>query len=210
MTQAVEYRNGPWRVRGAREAFDNPWLSLIDYEVTHPDGREGSYGVVRFKNRAIGVLPIDDEGRVYLVGQHRFPLGRYSWELPEGGAPKSEDALEGAKRELAEETGLTARHWTPLLSFDISNSVTDEEAICFLAAGLEAGESAPDPTEILELERVPFAALLERVLNGDIRDSLTIVMTLAAYAKALRGELPGPISSAIGFGRPRITPEEGL
>ncbi|MBI1364361.1 MAG: NUDIX domain-containing protein [Alphaproteobacteria bacterium] len=210
MTNDAAQTNGPWRVHGGREVFDNPWLTLVDYRVTHPDGRDGDYGVVRFKNRAIGVLPVDEEGCVYLVGQHRFPLGRYSWEAPEGGAPKSEDPLEGAKRELKEETGLTARGWAPLAAFDVSNSVTDEEAVCFLAWGLEAGESAPDPTEILKVRRIPFAALLEEVLTGRIRDSLTIVMALAAQARALRGELPVAISSAIGYAVDKQGTERGL
>ena len=124
---------GPWRVASASLAFDNPWISVIDHKVTHPDGSPGEYGVVRFKNRAIGILPIDDEGCTWLVGQHRFPLDRYSWELPEGGGPLKEAPLQAAKRELEEETGLTAKTWLPLAEMDLSNSVTDEAAISFIA-----------------------------------------------------------------------------
>lgn len=190
-------RVGPWQVSEERLVFDNPWISVIDHAVTHPDGSPGRYGVVRFKNRAIGVLPIDDHGNVWLVGQHRFPLDAYSWELPEGGGKLADEPLAAAKRELVEETGLTAAHWLPLASFDISNSVTDETAVCFIAWGLAAGKSAPEPSEALEVRRAPFAEVFERVLKGEIRDSLTVIMMLSAHAKALRGELPEPISKAI-------------
>ncbi len=192
-----ERRVGPWTVRSERVAFDNPWITIVDHDVTHPDGSPGKYGVVRFKNRAIGVLPIDDHGNVWLVGQHRFPLDAYSWELPEGGGKLSDDPLAAAKRELAEETGLTARDWLTLASFDLSNSVTDEKAVCFLAAGLSEGASAPEPSEALEIRKASFAEVFEQVLKGEIRDSLTVIMMLAAHAKALRGELPEPISRAI-------------
>lgn len=194
---AEEKTNGPWRVKSEREVFDNPWINICDHEVVHPDGSPGQYGVVRFKNLAIGVLPIDANGYVPLVGQHRFPHNSYSWELPEGGGPLDIAPLEAAKRELAEETGLKARSWAPLSSFDISNSVTDEKAVCFLAWDLEEGEASPDPSEALTIKRVSFKTLLEMVMSGEIRDSLTIVMTLTAYAKALRGEAPAPISDCM-------------
>lgn len=185
---------GPWRINAKRIAFDNPWIKVVDHNVTHPDGSPGEYGVVRFKNIAIGVLPIDAGGRAPLVGQHRFPLDRYSWELPEGGGPLDIDPLESAKRELAEETGLSAAAWAPLSAFDISNSVTDERAICYLAWDLKDGAAAPEPSEALTVKWVSYKDLLEMVMTGEITDSLTIVMTLTALAKALRGEIPAPIS----------------
>lgn len=188
---------GPWRVHSQTEVFDNPWIQILDHEVTHPDGSPGEYGVVRFKNLAIGVLPIDEEGFVHLVGQHRFPLNRYSWELPEGGGPLDIDPLASAKRELQEETGLIAREWALLSGFDISNSVTDERAVCYLAWDLQNGDAAPEPSESLTIKRVSFKDLLEMVMSGEITDSLTIVMVLTAFAKALRGEAPEPISRYI-------------
>jgi 8-oxo-dGTP pyrophosphatase MutT (NUDIX family) len=192
-----ERRVGPWTVRSKRIVFDNPWITVVDHAVIHPDGSPGQYAVVRFKNRAIGVLPIDDQGNVWLVGQHRFPLDAYSWELPEGGGELADEPLAAAKRELIEETGLTATDWLPLASFDLSNSVTDEAAVCFLAAGLSEGRSAPEPSEALTVRQAPFKEVFESVLKGEIRDSLTVIMMLAAYAKALRGELPATISRAI-------------
>ena len=199
----AEKKVGPWRVKDAREAFDNPWIRVVDHEVVHPDGTPGEYGVVRFKNLAIGVLPIDEKGMVPLVGQHRFPHDKYSWELPEGGGKLNVDALLSAQRELAEETGLTAKEWAPLCEFDISNSVTDERAICFLAWDLSEGEAAPEPSEELTLKQVSFKELLEMVMSGEITDSLTIVMTLSAWAKALRGDLPAPISALLLAGLPQ-------
>ncbi len=192
-----ERKIGPWVVTGHNEVFDNPWINIVDHSVIHPDGSSGEYGVVRFKNLAIGVLPIDAEGFVYLVGQHRFPLDCYSWELPEGGGALDVDPLSSAKRELAEETGLIATEWEELCGFDISNSVTDERAVCYLAWELEQGPAAPEPSEALTLKRVSFKDLLDMVMTGEIPDSLTIVMTLTAFAKALRGEAPEPISAHI-------------
>lgn len=185
---------GPWTVKSARTVFDNPWIRVVDHEIVHPNGAPGEYGVVKFKNLAVGILPVDAEGCVPLVGQHRFPHDRYSWELPEGGGPVGADPLDSAKRELAEETGLVAAAWTEMIAFDISNSVTDERAVCFYAWDLKAGEAAPEASEALTIKRVPFHTVLEMVMTGEITDSLTIVMTLAARAQALRGEAPAPIS----------------
>lgn len=193
----VPEKIGPWRIADVRTVYDNPWIRVIDHAVSHPDGSPGQYGVVRFKNRAIGVLPIDDEGATWLVGQHRFPLDAYSWELPEGGGPLGEDPLEAAKRELAEETGLTAGLWAPLVEMDLSNSVTDEVAVCFIATDLRCGAARPEASEALEVRRIPFRDLVNDVLAGRIRDSLTVAMTLAAEAKALRGTLPEAISRRI-------------
>jgi len=188
---------GPWRVTSRKTAFENPWIKVEDHAVIHPDGSPGEYGVVRFHNLAIGVLPIEENGDVWLVGQHRFPLDRYSWEAPEGGGPLADDPLGAAKRELAEETGLTARDWLQIASFDVSNSVTDERAVCYLAWGLRPGPSAPEPSEALTIRRVSFAKLLAMAASGEVRDSLTIIMALTVLHKALRGELSAPICRVI-------------
>jgi 8-oxo-dGTP pyrophosphatase MutT (NUDIX family) len=184
-------------VIAARRVFDNPWISVIDHQVVHPDGSAGEYGVVRYKNRAIGVLPIDEEGFTWLVGQHRFPLDRYSWELPEGGGPLNEEPVAAARRELEEETGLVAETWLPLAEADLSNSVSDEAAVCFLACDLKPGRAAPEGSEQLALRRLGFSALLEEVLAGKIRDSLTVIMAFTAFARALKGRLPQRISKVL-------------
>lgn len=187
-------KNGPWTVKSEQTVFANPWIAVEDHRVVHPDGSDGEYGVVRFKNRAIGVLPVSDEGDIWLVGQHRYPHEKYSWELPEGGGPLHENPLQSAKRELEEETGLIAREWRQLTACDLSNSVTDEAAVCFLAWDLASGRAAPEPSEALTIKQVKFAQLLEMVMQGEISDSLTIMMTLTAHVLALRGDAPAPIS----------------
>lgn len=183
-------RIGPWSVQTERTVYDNPWIKVTDCAVTQADGSPGQYGVVHFKNLAVGVLPLLDDGRVPLVGQHRFPHDAYSWELPEGGGNLAEDPLEAAKRELREETGFEARHWLKIVEFDISNSVTDEKSVCFLAWGLIAGAAAPEPDEVLAYRSVSFSELHDQVLTGDFRDSLTIIMVLKARALAAAGMLP--------------------
>ncbi|MEM1396786.1 MAG: NUDIX hydrolase [Pseudomonadota bacterium] len=188
---------GPWRVTSKREAFSNPWIDVIHHEVVNPDGSPGKYGVVRFKNYAIGVLAIDSDGTILLVGQHRFPFDAYSWELPEGGGAKVEDPLVSAKRELVEETGYSAEQWRELIRFDVSNSVTDEQAICFIAWDLIQGAPQPEPTECFDYKRVSFDELHAMVLDGRITDSLTVVMALAAYSLCQKGELPDPVQKLL-------------
>lgn len=199
-------KNGPWTVHTTEAHYKNPWITVEHSEVSHPDGTPGIYGVVRFTNLAIGVLPIDREGYVWLVGQHRFALNKYSWELPEGGSPRSDDPLAGAKRELREETGYTAAQWLELNRFDVSNSVTDESAICYLAWDMEGGIPEPDPSEELKLRRISFADLYQDVMSGAISDSLTIIMTLMTYQKALQGALPPAICDLIIAGMPSAAP----
>jgi len=187
-------------VLGIRRAFDNPWIAIDDHEVIQPHGAPGRYGVVHFKNRAIGILPVLPDGQIPLVGQHRFPGDYYSWELPEGGGPLGEAPLAAAKRELAEETGYSAAHWLEVLSCDLSNSVTDETAIGYLAWGLAAGQAAPEETEVLARRDVAFGDLVADCLGGGIRDSLTILIVLAVKAKLDAGALPADVGAALRAG----------
>ena len=132
-----------------------------------------------------------------LVGQHRFPQDRYSWEIPEGGGPLADDPLASARRELKEETGLSAENWREILRMDLSNSVTDEAAIGYLATGLTRGEAEPEGTEELETRQVPFRAALEDVSKGVISDALTVAMLLRAYYMAQEGELDRALANAM-------------
>ncbi|GAB4534805.1 MAG: NUDIX hydrolase [Parvularculaceae bacterium] len=184
----------PLRLRSRRLVYENPWIRVDEHEIVKPGGGDGIYGVVGFKNLAIGILPVDDEGCTWLVGQHRYPLGRYSWEIPEGGGPLAEPPLEAAKRELAEETGLRAGGWAQILELDMSNCVTDERAVGFLAYDLEAGAAEPDDTEILSLRRVSFAEALEMAIAGEIRDALAVAMIFKARLLAQRGGAPPSIA----------------
>jgi 8-oxo-dGTP pyrophosphatase MutT (NUDIX family) len=142
-------------------------------------------------------LPIEPDGRVHLVGQWRFPLGRYSWELPEGGAEPGEDPRVCAERELMEETGLRAKALTPILEMDLSNSLTDERAVVFLATDLIQGEAQPDGTEVLKHRTAPFLEVLERVADGRIRDSITVAAVLRAHHMAVTGQLPPALAAAM-------------
>ena len=177
--------------------FENPWIRIETCDVLAPTGHPAKYGVVRFANKAVGVLPLYDDGTVSLVGQSRFALGTFSWEMPEGGVPFGEDSLTGAKRELREETGMEAANWQEILQFDMSNSVTDEVAIIYLATSLTQGERAPDETEVFDYARVPFKDVLAAVTKGQIRDGLTVAAVLRVYHMAMTGELPTHLRDAI-------------
>jgi 8-oxo-dGTP pyrophosphatase MutT (NUDIX family) len=155
--------------------YENPWISVYHDDVTRPDGEAGVYGVVHFANVAVGVVAIDDQDRVALVGQHRYPFDALSWEIPEGGSPHPEDSLEGAKRELLEETGLTAKTWQEIGRFQLSNSICDEVAVTFLATELEQGEPHPDATEHLEVRWLPFDEVMALVRSGEIADALSVL-----------------------------------
>jgi 8-oxo-dGTP pyrophosphatase MutT (NUDIX family) len=166
---------GPWRRLGRRTAYENPWITIWHDDVARPDDSPGIYGVVHFANLAVGVVALDDAERVVLVGQHRYTLDAYSWELPEGGVPGDEDPLAGARRELLEETGLVARTWRELCRAHLSNSVTDEAAVLFLATDLEQGAASPEPTEELAVRWVPFDEALAMTLDGRISDAMSIL-----------------------------------
>ena len=168
-------RVSPWRRRSRRVAYENEWITVWHDEVTRPDGQPGIYGVLHYKGLAVGIVPIDDEDRVALVGQFRYTLDGYSWEIPEGGVPPDEDPLEGARRELREETGLDAAEWRELGRIHLSNSISDEAGIAYLATGLTPGTPSPDGTEDLEVWWVPFDEALAMTGDGRITDVLSIV-----------------------------------
>jgi 8-oxo-dGTP pyrophosphatase MutT (NUDIX family) len=158
-----------------RVVYENPWITVWHDEGTRPDGSPGIYGVVHFDSLAAGVVAFDDDDRIVLVGQHRYTLGEDSWEIPEGGVSLEEGPLVGMQRELREETGLDASEWRELCRLDLSNSVTDERAILFVARGLRYGEAEPDPTEALEVRWVPFDEALAMTRDGRITDVMSVV-----------------------------------
>jgi 8-oxo-dGTP pyrophosphatase MutT (NUDIX family) len=170
--------DNPWKITSQKNIYDNPWINLTEYQVINPSGNPGIYGKIHFKNVAIGVLPLDAELNTYLVGQFRFALNQYSWEMPEGGGPEGTDPLESAKRELLEETGLKASQWTEIQRLHLSNSVSDELSILYLARGLEQFEAEPEETEQLIVKKVPFAEIYRMVCDGEITDSMTVAAVL--------------------------------
>ena len=202
----------PYRVEGRRQVMENPWFRLREDRNRHRRGAEGRYLVVGFQRSACGVLALDAQDRVVLVGQWRYPLEQFSWELPEGGGEQDESPFEAARRELAEEAGLAADTWEPLAFFHPSNSSTDEEAFLFLARDLVPADPhhQPEANEELALRREPFAECLARVLTGEITDSLTVVALLALQAR--RSGTTGPLDPALAerfFQRPAEHPSAG-
>jgi ADP-ribose pyrophosphatase len=168
----------PWTTLESRKIYENNWIGLTEHDVINPSGGKGIYGQVHFKNLAIGILPLDEEKNTWLVGQYRYPLNAYSWEIPEGGGPLHLPALDSAKRELLEETGLTASHWQQIQQMHLSNSVSDELAIIYLATGLTEGESEPEETEQLCIRKLPFEEAYQMVLHGEITDSMSVAAIL--------------------------------
>lgn len=180
MSSSEPDTTNPWKTHSTRAIYDNPWISVREDEVTNPSGGEGIYGVIHYKHLAVGVVPIDEEGFTWLVGQYRYPTETYEWEIPEGGGVATEDPVEAAKRELLEETGLVAEIYEPILSnLQLSNSVSNERAFLFTARKLTMTEARPDPTEQLAIRHLPLTEAFAMVDRGEIID----VMSVAALLK---------------------------
>ncbi len=171
----------PWKITSEENIYDNSWINVTEFQVLNPSGNPGIYGKIHFKNKAIGVLPLDENFNTYLVGQYRFPLNKYSWEIPEGGGPLSGEPLDSAKRELLEETGLKAGKWTEIQRMYLSNSVCDEEAIIYLAQNLEQFEAEPEETEQLVIRKLPFEKVYQMVCQGGITDAITVAAVLKVH-----------------------------
>jgi 8-oxo-dGTP pyrophosphatase MutT (NUDIX family) len=172
-----------WKKLGSKVVYDNPWITVYEDHVVNPGGGENQYGHVHFKNKAIAIVPLDDEGNTWLVGQDRYTLGAYSWEVPMGGAASDEEPLNAAKRELKEETGLSAAKWTSIMHLHTSNSITDEEGFVFLAENLSEGEPAFEETEKLEIQKVSLDHALEMVGSGQITDAISVAAILKIAGK---------------------------
>lgn len=171
----MQTERNPWKIIDETLVYDNKFISLTHFNVINPSGNNGIYGKVHFKNVAMGIVPIDGEGNTYLVGQFRFTLNQYSWEIPEGGCPFDEEPLDGAKRELLEETGLVAAHWQLLGKSYLSNSVSDELAIAYVATGLRQMQAQPEDTEQLQIRKLPLQKVFDMVDNGEITDALSVL-----------------------------------
>ncbi|QHS63516.1 NUDIX domain-containing protein [Chitinophaga agri] len=185
----MEMQQNPWTILSSEKKYDNPWIKITEHQVINPSGGKGIYGVVHFKNAAIGVVALDEENNIYLVGQYRFPLEQFSWEIPEGGGPLGIDPLLGAQRELLEETGLVATDWQPIVRMHLSNSVSDEAAVVFLARNLEQREAEPEETEQLFTRKVPFETAYQMVKNHEITDSMSVAAILKVKLMMLEGEI---------------------
>ncbi|MFM7628573.1 MAG: NUDIX domain-containing protein [Algoriphagus sp.] len=173
----------PWQTKKITPVYENPWIRVEHHEVINPSGKEGIYGKAHFKNKAIAIVPVDKEGNTWLVGQYRYTLDTFSWEIPMGGGPLASDVLDSARRELKEETGLKATSWTLLQEIHTSNSVTDETGYIFLAEDLEMGEPEFEDTEDISILKIPFTEALEWVISGKITDSLSVIGILLVARK---------------------------
>jgi 8-oxo-dGTP pyrophosphatase MutT (NUDIX family) len=190
-------QESPWKTLTGEIRYENKWIRVTEHDVINPAGKPGIYGVVHMKSKAIGVLPIDADGCVHLVGQFRYSLNAYSWEMPEGGGGLEVEPIEEAKRELREETGVIAHRWSELLRLHTSNSICDEHGVIYLAWDLEHTESEPEDTEALTVVRMPFGQVLDYVLDGTITDAMTVTAVLKAQVLAARGGLPMEVAGLI-------------
>ena len=182
-------RENPWKTHRSENVYESPWISVTKHDVTNPGGLPGTYSVVHFKNLAIGIFPLDGEMNTWLVGQYRYPIDQYTWEIPEGGGKIGVDPLESAKRELHEEAGIRAGRWTKIQEMYLSNSASDEFCILYLAQDLTLGEAEPEPDEMLQLVKVPFDDVYEMVCDGRITDSLSVTAVLKVKLMMLEGKI---------------------
>jgi len=182
--------DNPWHIQHSESKYQNPWIELTEHQVLNPSGNPGIYGVVHFKNLALGILAVEPDLNIWLVGQYRFPLNEYSWEIPEGGGALDLPPLESAKRELEEETGLTAQKWEHILTMHLSNSVSDEKAYIWIATDLKSGTASPEETELLKIKKIPLTQAFDEVKAGKITDSMTVAAILILQLKVLDGWRP--------------------
>ena len=171
-----------WKRLSSRVVYDNDWMQVREDHVINPGGGENQYGHVHFKNRAVAIIALDEADNTWLVGQQRYTLGEYSWELPMGGAPLDEAPLTAAKRELQEETGLTARNWKEVLRLHTSNSITDEVGLVYVATRLMMGMPNSEETEDLDVRKLPVDAAVQMVLDGEITDAISVAALLHLHA----------------------------
>lgn len=185
----MKIEENPFKTKNSEVVYESPWIRVRKDEIDLPNGKPGSYSVVEFKNLAIGILPIDNQYNTWLVGQYRYPLNEYSWEIPEGGGPLNESPTESAKRELKEETGIVANNFTEFMRLHLSNSATNELAIVYLAKDLQFKEASPEETEVLQVKKLKLAEAFEWVEKGKITDAISVAAIYKAYYLMKEGNL---------------------
>jgi len=182
-------KENPWKTLKSKIKYDNPWIKVTEHQTINSAEKEGIYGVVHYKNLAIGIIPLDEDYNTWLVGQYRYPLNQYSWEICDGGGPLNDSPLASAKRELLEEMGIKAQHWEELLRSHLSNSVSDELGILYIAKDLSFHTPEPEDGEVLEIKKLPFEEAFQMVMNGSITDSLSVAGILKTKLLIDKGAL---------------------
>lgn len=179
----------PWTKLDEKLVYESPWISLFHQNVLNPSGNPGTYSIIHFNKLAIGILPLDEDYNTWIVGQFRYPMKTYTWEIPEGGGSRNEEPVDSAKRELLEECGIIANKWDLIQEMQLSNSATDEVALLYIARQLSFTDAQPEENEQLTVRKIPFSELYERVLKGELTDSLTVAAVLRAKLMMLEGKL---------------------
>ena len=182
-------KRGPWTTLNEELRYETPWIAVSHHDILDPSGTQGIYGTIHFKNIAIGIVPLDEELNTWIVGQYRYPIQAYSWEIPEGGGKRDIPPIDSAKRELREEVGIEASRWSEVLRMDLSNSASDEHAVIFVAQGLTFHAPQPDHDEELEQRKLPFAELFQMVMRGEVRDSLTVAAVMKVQLMIIDGTI---------------------
>ena len=182
-------KRGPWTTLNEELRYETPWIAVSHHDILDPSGTQGIYGTIHFKNIAIGIVPLDEELNTWIVGQYRYPIQAYSWEIPEGGGKRDIPPIDSAKRELREEVGIEASRWSEVLRMDLSNSASDEHAVIFVAQGLTFHAPQPDHDEELEQRKLPFAELFQMVKRGEVRDSLTVAAVMKVQLMIIDGTI---------------------
>ena len=182
-------KENPWKTLSSEVKYDNPWIRVTEHKVINPAGNDGIYGVIHFKNKATAVIPLDDENNTWLVGQYRYPLHCYEWEVPEGGSPENEDPEFTANRELEEETGFRASSMQLVLKMQLSNSVSDEVSYSYVARGLTYTGLSPEETEQLQILKLPFEEVFQMAMDGKIKDALSVATIFKVKLMMMNGEI---------------------
>ncbi|NQX97293.1 MAG: NUDIX hydrolase [Flavobacteriales bacterium] len=185
----VNERKNPWKTLKSEVKYNNPWIKITEHQTVNAAGGDGIYGVVHYKNIAIGIIPLDEDYNTWLIGQYRYPLQQYSWEICEGGGFHQDNVLDSAKRELHEELGIKANNWKSILNIHLSNSVSDEEGVIYIAKNLTYHTPEPEEGEVLQIRKLPFNEVYEMVMNGELTDSLTVAGILKAKILIDKGEI---------------------
>jgi 8-oxo-dGTP pyrophosphatase MutT (NUDIX family) len=185
----IDETNNPWRTLNSEVKYENPWIKITESKTIDAAGGDGIYGVVHYKNIAIGIIPLDEDYNTWLVGQYRYPLNQYSWEICEGGGLHSNNILDSAKRELHEELGIKANSWEKIMDMHLSNSVSDEKGVIYIAKDLSFFDSEPEDCEVLQAKKIPLNTVYEMVMSGKITDSLTVAGILKTKILIDKGEI---------------------